>query len=72
MFSFFDLAACGILAPQPETEPTPPALEDKVLTTVLPGKSPLFLKFVELYLWYTEIRFFPFVLVDGAGERSIS
>ena len=40
--------------------------------TVLPGKSPLFLKFVELYLWYSEIRFFPFVLVDGAGERSIS
>ena len=46
MFLFFDLAACVILAPQPETESTPPALEDKVLTTVPPGKFPLFLKFV--------------------------
>ena len=31
---------------QPETESTPPALEDKVLTTVPQGKFPLFLKFV--------------------------
>ena len=27
MFWFFGLEACGILAPQPEIEPTPPALE---------------------------------------------
>ena len=32
--------ACGVLAPQPETEPTSPALEGKVLTTGLPGSSP--------------------------------
>ena len=31
--------ACGILVPQPEIEPTPPALEAGVLTTGLPGKS---------------------------------
>ena len=31
--------ACGILAPQPEIKPTPPALEGKVLTTGPPGKS---------------------------------
>ena len=31
--------ACGILAPQLGTESVPPALEDKVLTTGLPGKS---------------------------------
>ena len=31
--------ACGILAPQPETEAAPLALEGKVLTNRLPGKS---------------------------------
>ena len=35
----FGLEACGILAPQPGIEPTPPALEGKVLTTGPPGKS---------------------------------
>ena len=30
--------ACGILAPQPGIELTPPALEGEVLTTGLPGK----------------------------------
>ena len=35
----FDREACGTFAPQPGMEPTPPALEDKVLTTVPPGKS---------------------------------
>ena len=34
MFWFFGPQACGILAPRP------PALEGKVLTTGLPGKSP--------------------------------
>ena len=32
--------ACGILVPQPEMEPTSPALEGGFLTTGLPGKSP--------------------------------
>ena len=36
---FFGCEAFGILAPQPEIEPTPPALEGKVLTTGPPGKS---------------------------------
>ena len=35
----FGHEACGILAPQPGTEPTTPALEGKVLTTGPPGKS---------------------------------
>ena len=30
---------CGILAPRPGIEPTPPASEGKVPTTGLPGKS---------------------------------
>ena len=42
MFWIFGPEACGILAPQPGIEPAPPALEGKVLTTGLPGKSPLF------------------------------
>ena len=39
MFWFFGHEACGVLVPQPGIEPTPPALEGKVLTTGLPGKS---------------------------------
>ena len=39
MFWFFGCEACGILAPQPGVEPTPPALEGEVLTTGLPGTS---------------------------------
>ena len=38
MFWFFGHEACGILAPQPGIEPTPPALEGEVLTSGLPGK----------------------------------
>ena len=41
MFCFdFCHKACGIPAPQPGTEPSPPELEGKVLTTELPRKSP--------------------------------
>ena len=39
-FGFFGREACGILALQPGTEPTLPALEGEVLTTGQPGKSP--------------------------------
>ena len=35
----FGLKASGILVSQPGNEPTPPALEGKVLTTGPPGKS---------------------------------
>ena len=35
---FFDHEACGILASQPEIEPTLPTLEGKVLTTRPPRK----------------------------------
>ena len=41
MFWFFGREACGILAPQPGIELAPPALEGEVLTTGLPGKSPI-------------------------------
>ena len=35
---------CGILAPQPGIEPTPPVLESEILTNGSPGKSlPTFL-----------------------------
>ena len=40
MFFFFGCEACGIIAPQPGIELAPAALEGKVLTTGLPGKSP--------------------------------
>ena len=39
MFWFFGHEAYEILAPQPGIEPALPALEGKVLTTGLPGKS---------------------------------
>ena len=37
---FFGPEACGISAPRPGIEPTPPALEGEVPTTGPPGKSP--------------------------------
>ena len=40
MIWFYDPKACGILAPQPEIEPAPRALDGEVLTTKPPGKSP--------------------------------
>ena len=55
MFWFFGHEACGILALWPGIEPTTPALEGKVLTTGLPGKSPellLFYKLIILKLFY--------------------
>ena len=39
MFWIFGHEACGILAPRPGIEPTPPVLEGKVLTTGPPGKA---------------------------------
>ena len=39
MFWFFDRKACGLLAPSPEIEPTPLALESEVLSNRPPGKS---------------------------------
>ena len=39
-FVFLATEAYAILAPQPGTEPTTPALEDGFLTTGAPGKSP--------------------------------
>ena len=41
MLWLLGLEACGILAPYPGIEPTPPALEGRVLTTGPPGKSPV-------------------------------
>ena len=45
MFWFCGHEACGILAPQPGIEPTVPALEGKILTTELLGKSLFFFFF---------------------------
>ena len=39
MFWFFGHEACGFLAPRPGIKPATPALEGKVLTTGLPGRS---------------------------------
>ena len=41
MFWFSGHEACGILAPQAGIEPVPPAFRTEVLTTGLPGKSPM-------------------------------
>ena len=38
MFWFVGQEPCGVLAPQPGMEPTPPASEDEVSTTGLPGE----------------------------------
>jgi len=40
MFWFFDHEGCRILAPQPGIKLSPPAVDDEVLTTESPGKSP--------------------------------
>ena len=46
--------ACGILAPWPGIEPTPPALEGKVLTTGPPGKPPrIHSLFTIFFFWCT-------------------
>ena len=45
---FFGCEACGLLGPWPGIEPVPCALEGKVLTTGLPGKSLSFLCALEL------------------------
>ena len=37
MFCFFDHKMCGIVAPRPGTEPSPSALEGKILTPRLQG-----------------------------------
>ena len=54
MIWFCGHMACGVLAPQPETELTPPALEGKVLTTGLP-KSQIFNVNTHHEEYYTEI-----------------
>ena len=41
MFWFFGQEACGILAPRPGMEATPPASEGEISTTGPLGKSPL-------------------------------
>ena len=56
MFWIFGCEACGILIPQTEIEPTPPALKGEVLTIGQSGKSTLlfetlfFIVFLALFL----------------------
>ena len=47
MFWFLGHETCGIIAPQPGIEPSPPELEGEVLTTGLPGKSQI----VQVLTW---------------------
>ena len=56
-FWIFGHEACWVLAPQAETELTPPALEGKVLTTGLPGSPSLQIFNVKTYHeeYYAEI-----------------
>jgi len=54
-FGFFGLETHGVLAPQPGTKLAPSALENKALTTRLPGKF-LFL----LYIIFKLLSIFPF------------
>ena len=54
-FWLFDYEACEILGPWPGIEPAPPVMEDKVLTTGLPGKSlSVFLKGILIVVKYTK------------------
>ena len=39
VFWVFSHEACGVFAPWPKMEPTPPALKGEILTTESPGKS---------------------------------
>ena len=50
MFFFFNHNVCGVLAPWPGTEPAPPTLEGKVLTSGLQGSSQEYLIFYILIL----------------------
>ena len=52
-FLLFGHEACGILVPQAGIEPTPFALECEIFTTGLPGRSP-----VEIFSLYVFL-FFP-------------
>ena len=65
MFCFIGPEACGILAPRPGIEPTPPALEGEVLTTGPPGKSLrwTFLKFC-IPESQTTMTGFAFICID--------
>ena len=56
IFWFFGREACGILAPWPGIKPTPCALEDKVLTTGLPGKAQVFNHFDLIFYVWCKIR----------------
>ena len=50
MFWFLGCETCGILAPQPGTDPAPHALEIDVLTTGPSGKSPqIFFRLVSVF-----------------------
>ena len=45
MFLFFGCEVCGISAPWPGVKPTPPALEEAVLTLDPQGSPPLILSY---------------------------
>ena len=55
IFYFFCSLSCEILVSQSGIEPTPPALEDEVLTAGPPGKSP-YIVFLILFSVNQEAR----------------
>ena len=70
----FGHEACGILPPQSGPGPTHPALEGEVLTTGLPGKSPVELKFsileTTLVIYVCLESYFMYISVLG-GQKAI-
>ena len=69
MFWLFGQEVCSSLTPWPEIKPTPPALEDKALTSGPPGKS---LKVIKTSIFPKLIYDrFSIVLVKITGEYII-
>ena len=79
-FAFYDLfydlvvlyvlvchEACGILAPQPSIEPVPHAMEDVVLTSGLPERSPYRSLLIILSFFFFQVLF-SFAPVIDAGS----
>lgn len=57
MFQFFGWEACGLLAPPPGTEPTPSALEGKILPIGPLGKSQAFLIVLRTFCFESWLTF---------------
>ena len=56
VYGFFGHKACGILAPWPGIEPTPPPVKGEVPTTGPPGKSHTSFLF-KIMIWWKPLQF---------------